>query len=144
MNAMQWFFHKKKMSAAERKFEEKNKWIGKQHEREEREAAHKGKLKYLEREAAKGTHKTSGLGGFFGEGIKTLGQNLAAGAGETSMGGFGGGLDHGISGGKRGGGLGFNPITGESYGGSKHKHHKHHRSGKHSKDSGKTITIHLG
>ena len=94
---------------------QKQKKLQTQKDEEEKQAIHRGRLKYLEKSAAQGKteQKSSGLGGFFGDGVKDLLQGAATAttSGQSMFAPMGGGGRSRSS----GGGGGWNPITGETY-----------------------------
>lgn len=89
-----------------------------QYEQEEKAAEHRGRLKYLERQAAKGERSSGGFLGSLGKGLESMAGNAAS----NTFGDSGGGRR------RRGGGSGplWDPIGGESISAPR-KHSSRHR-----------------
>lgn len=93
----------------------------------EEQAVHRGRLKYLERQAAKTGKAEAGGGGGFGNWIKESGKELLSNAG-SSAGKSMFDSPYATGGGRRssgGGGFSWNPITGESHSSPHHKKKRH-------------------
>jgi hypothetical protein len=116
---MGWLFRSNAEQKAYKEERDRKQRIKDKLKSEEDQARHRGRLVYLEKEARKGGGRGGGffdgLGGFMAGGVKDMARNASS---HSSIGGSG----PMYSSGSGRGGLGFNPITGETY--SRKKRHK--------------------